>query len=75
MDNNDLINHPPHYTGFSNGSEVIDIAEQLNFNSGSAVKYISRAGHKPGADEVEDLKKAEWFIQREIDRLTREKNG
>ena len=31
MDNNDLVNQPPHYTGFSNGSEVIDIAENLNF--------------------------------------------
>ena len=31
MDNNDLVNKPPHYTGFSNGSEVIDITENLNF--------------------------------------------
>ena len=37
----DMVNEPPHYRGFSNGSEVIDIAENLTFNTGNAVKYLA----------------------------------
>ena len=75
MDNNDLVNKPPHYTGFSNGSEVIDITEQLNFNRGSAVKYLARAGTKPafgmslGDAELQDLLKAQFYVNREVERL------
>ena len=65
----DQIN-PDHYKRFP--VEVIEITEHLNFCLGSAVKYICRAGHKPGADVITDLAKAAWFIQREISRLTRE---
>ena len=67
----DMVNHPSHYTdGWSNGAEVIDIAENLNFNRGNAVKYIARAGKK--GDELEDLRKAEFYIKREIARLNSE---
>lgn len=59
--------NPPHYKRFP--VEVIEITEHLNFNRGSAVKYIARAGHKPGADELVDLGKAAWFINREMERL------
>lgn len=65
---NDAIN-PSHYGGFSNGAKVIDIVERLNFNRGNAIKYIARAGRKPGADTVEDLKKAKWYLEREIARI------
>lgn len=65
----DNINHPAHYTGFSNGAEVIDITEQLNFNRGSAIKYLARAGRKDPQKEIEDLRKAEWYVQREIARI------
>ena len=65
----DPINHPSHYTRF-NGIEVIDLTEQLNFNRGNAVKYIARAGAKDPAREVEDLQKAAWYIQREIQRIS-----
>lgn len=65
----DNINHPSHYRGFSNGAEVIDITEQLNFNRGSAIKYLARAGKKDPAKELEDLRKAEWYVQREIARI------
>lgn len=65
----DLVNHPPHYRGFSNAAEVVDIAERLNFNRGNAVKYIARAGRKQGSSVVEDLKKARWYIDREISRI------
>lgn len=62
------VNHPPHYTdGWSNGAEVIDITENLNFNRGNAVKYIARAGKK--GNELEDLFKASWYINREIERI------
>lgn len=67
----DVINHPSHYAdGWSNGAEVIDITEHLNFNRGNAVKYLSRAGKKGGSEkELEDLQKALWYVTREIERL------
>ncbi|MBM4640683.1 DUF3310 domain-containing protein [Rhodococcus hoagii] len=60
---------PSHYQGFSNGAEVIDITENLNFNRGNAIKYAARAGAKDPAKELEDLRKAKWYIDREISRL------
>ena len=66
----DSVNHPAHYAeGWSNGAEVIDITENLNFNRGNAVKYIARAGKKAYDKELEDLQKARWYIDREITRL------
>ena len=65
------VNHPQHY---NNGKiEVIEIIEDsnLNFHLGNAVKYILRANHK--GKKTEDLKKALWYINREIKRS--EKNG
>jgi len=64
----DNINHPSHYTSYK-GIEVIQLTEQLNFCKGNAIKYIARAGLKNPDTEVEDLKKAAWYIQREIGRL------
>lgn len=64
----DNVNHPSHYTHYR-GLEVIDLTEQMNFNRGNAVKYVCRAGHKVGGHEIEDLKKAVWYLQREIKRL------
>ena len=75
MDNNDLVNRPPHYTGFSNGFELIQLTEQLNFNRGNAVKYLARAGTKPafgmslGDAELQDLLKAQFYVNREVERL------
>jgi len=63
----DAIN-PKHYTRFQ-GIEVIDLAEQLNYNRGNVVKYVSRAGVKNPDTEIEDLEKAQWYLQREIKRL------
>jgi len=67
----DYVNHPPHYTAYK-GLEVIQLTEQLNFCRGNAVKYITRAGLKDKATEIEDLKKAAWYINREIERLTKD---
>lgn len=64
----DEVNHPPHYTWLPNGVEVIDITELLNFNVGNVVKYALRAGHKT-EDATTDLRKAAWYINREIERL------
>jgi hypothetical protein len=64
----DMVNHPPHYSQYK-GLKIIDLVEQMNFNRGNAVKYIARAGFKASSDEIEDLKKAAWYINREIDRL------
>lgn len=65
----DNVNHPAHYTGFSNGSEVIDITEHLSFNLGNTVKYCARAGRKDPTKHIEDLEKSMWYLQREIERL------
>lgn len=64
----DPVNHPRHYTAYK-GLEVIDLTEQMNFNRGNAVKYIARAGLKNPTTEVQDLEKARWYIDREIQRL------
>ena len=71
----DMVNNPPHYTCFSNGAEVIDITENLNFNRGNAIKYLARAGRKDSASELEDLMKARWYVNREIARLTPTEGG
>lgn len=66
----DAVNNPSYYTeGWSHGAEVIDITENLNFNRGNAVKYIARAGRKDAIRTVEDLKKARWYLDRELERL------
>jgi hypothetical protein len=59
--------NPKHYKGFSNGAEVIDITECLNFNRGNVVKYVCRAGRK--TELLEDLLKARWYLDREIERV------
>ena len=67
----DNVNHPSHYT--SGQIEVIDFIEdqELGFHLGNAVKYISRAGRKDPARTVEDLRKAAWYLNRQIERLER----
>jgi hypothetical protein len=64
----DNIN-PKYYKGKVEVIEAIE-AWNLNFHRGNAIKYISRAGKKNPEKEIEDLKKACWYINREIDRLT-----
>lgn len=67
---NDAVNHPSHYT--DSEIEVIDYIEDKNFSYhlGNAVKYISRAGKKNPDKEVEDLKKAIWYIKRHIKNIS-----
>jgi len=63
----DPVNRPAHYLGHPSGIECIEITEHMGFCLGNAVKYIWRAGRK--GDPIEDLRKAEYYIQREIKRL------
>jgi hypothetical protein len=65
----ETIDHPPHYGGADNPYEAIKVIEAwgLGFCLGNCVKYICRAGKKPGSDIVEDLKKAEFYLRREIE--------
>lgn len=66
----EAVNHPAHYGGADNPYEAIKVIEawELGFCLGNTVKYISRAGKKGAA--LEDLKKAQWYLQREIDART-----
>lgn len=63
---NDPVSHPKHYTGHPSGIECIQITENMNFCLGNAVKYIWRADLKN--DAIEDLRKAVWYLEREIKR-------
>ena len=63
----DQVNHPKHYTSHPSGVECIEITEHMNFNLGNAVKYLWRASLK--GKEIEDLRKARWYVDREIQRL------
>ena len=67
MKKNDNISHPKHYTEHPSGVECIEITKHMNFCLGNAIKYIWRAGLKD--DALQDLKKAEWYIKCEIERL------
>jgi hypothetical protein len=64
------INHPEHYGG-DNTYEAIKVIEawNLDFSLGNTIKYISRAGKKDKAKEIEDLKKALWYLDRKIKTL------
>jgi len=62
------VNHPKHYNEHPAGIECIDVIEEFGFNLGSVVKYVWRAGLKPGENDLDDLRKAEWYIKREIQR-------
>ncbi len=66
----DIINHPDHYNGHPSGVECIEIVKHMNFCLGNAVKYIWRSNHK--GNKVEDLGKAIWYLNCEIDRLKME---
>jgi hypothetical protein len=68
---NEMVNHPAHYGGENNVYEVIKVIEawELDFHLGNTVKYISRAGKKGTDKELQDLKKAFWYLQRKIENL------
>ena len=65
------VDHPNHYGGESNVYEAIKVIDawELGFALGNTVKYISRAGKKDPNKELEDLKKALWYLQHHINQL------
>lgn len=78
---NDNVNHPEHYTSHPSGVECITITRHYCFDIGNAIKYLWRAGLKRDADlsnvdkEIEDLRKAIWYINDRINELEHEYNG
>ena len=71
IERREAVDHPAYYK--TGGVEAIDAIEAwgLGFHLGNVVKYIARAGHKT-KDSLRDLKKAEWYLSREIERMERE---
>lgn len=67
MMEHDPVNHPRHYNSHPSGIECIVIAEHFDFCLGNAIKYIWRASEK--GDVIENLRKARWYLDREIERL------
>lgn len=65
--------NPAHYKRFP--VEVIEISRHLDFDRGNAVKYLARAGFKEGADELEDLEKALWYVQDAIAEVKRKREA
>lgn len=70
----DVIEHPAHYT---QGIECMDYIEshKLNYARGNIIKYVTRAGLKDASKEVEDLEKARWYLDREIERVKKAKRN
>ena len=65
------VNHPQHYGGQDNPYEAIKVIDawELGFSLGNAIKYISRAGKKRKDTELEDLRKALWYLQHHIENI------
>ena len=79
----EMVNHPSHYGGANNPYEAIKVIEawEADFNIGTTLRYLCRCGKKTigGSSEemrLEDLKKAAWYLNREIENIEKEqKNG
>ena len=67
------VQHPVHYGGKDNPYEAIKVIEAwgVGFCLGNTLKYISRAGKKPGEAELKDLQKARWYLDRHIQQLSK----
>jgi len=64
-----LVDHPEHYNKHPSGIECIDVIRHCNFNIGSAIKYLWRAGLKGSENYTTDLEKAIWYLKDEINRV------
>lgn len=75
LESNDMVNSPKHYNSHPSGIECIEIARHYCFSIGNAIKYLWRAGLKKDVSlgdkqkEIEDLKKAIWYINDRIKQL------
>ncbi len=72
MKKHDTVNNPKHYNLHPSGIECIQVVEHMSFNVGNAMKYLWRADHKNG---LEDLKKAAWYVNREIEKKEQKNAG
>lgn len=70
----DPVNHPKHYNEHPSGIECIEIVRHMNFNLGNVMKYIWRSGLKDEEVTVEDLRKAAWYLNDEIERKRKEES-
>ena len=68
----DAVNHPKHYTSHPSGIECIVVTRHMNFNLGNVVKYVWRAGMKDEAPTIQDLEKAAWYLNDEIEQRKKE---
>ena len=78
MDNNyEYVNHPSHYGGKDNVYECIKVIDawKLSFCLGTAIRYICRAGQKPDNSDIQDLEKAIWYLQHEVEIRKRKKTA
>ena len=71
---NDPVAHPAHYTSHPSGIECIQVTQHMNFNLGNVVKYVWRNGLKDSDNNIQDLKKAQWYLSKEIERLEKQQN-
>jgi hypothetical protein len=71
----DAVDHPSHYGGADNTYEAIKVIDawQLDFCLGNVIKYVSRAGKKNSNAELEDLRKAAWYLNHRIEQLQNSK--
>lgn len=67
----ETVRNPSHYGGADDPYEAIKVIEawDLGFNLGNAVKYVRRFGSKPDVDSLDDLRKARWYLDREISKM------
>ncbi len=79
MENKEMVNHPEHYGGQSNVYEVVKVCEAWGLDKDAylfnVVKYVARAGKKISDKELQDLKKALWYLDRKIKNLENEKSN
>jgi hypothetical protein len=70
-----MVNHPNHYGGKENQYEVVKVCEAWGLDKDAylfnVVKYVARAGKKNKEKEIEDLKKALWYLNRKIENLAK----
>lgn len=73
MDKKEQVEHPTHYGGANNDYEVVKVCEAWGLDKDAylfnVVKYVARAGKKNPEKEIEDLKKAVWYLNRKINNL------
>lgn len=67
----EAVDHPKHYNAHPSGIECIDVVRHMNFNLGNVVKYVWRAGEKDPTKHLQDLKKAAWYLNDEIEKLSK----